>query len=47
MEPAYVYHEGNLYYRFLGFSVAKNYISIAPEAVTMAIFTNDIKAANY
>ena len=47
MEPAYVYNEWNLYYRFLGFSVAKNHISIAPEAVTMAIFTNDIKAANY
>ncbi len=31
----------------IGFSVAKNHISIAPEAVTMAIFTNDIKAANY
>mgnify|MGYP003607809937 FL=1 len=27
----------------IGFSVAKNHISIAP----MAIFTNDIKAANY
>ena len=47
MEPAYVYNEWNLYYRFLGLSVAKNHISIAPEAVTMAIFTNDIKAANY
>lgn len=31
----------------IGFSVAKNHISIAPEAVTMAIFTNDIKAASY
>ena len=31
----------------IGFSVAKNHISIAPEAVTMAIFTNDINAANY
>ena len=31
----------------IGFSVAKNHISIAPEAVTMAIFTNDIKVANY
>ena len=31
----------------IGFSVAKNHISITPEAVTMAIFTNDIKAANY
>ena len=31
----------------IGFSVAKNHISIAPEAVTIAIFTNDIKAANY
>ena len=31
----------------IGFSVAKNHISIAPEAVTMTIFTNDIKAANY
>ena len=31
----------------IGFSVAKNHISIAPEAVTMAIFTNDIKASNY
>ena len=31
----------------IGFSVAKNHISIAPEAVTMDIFTNDIKAANY
>jgi len=31
----------------IGFSFAKNHISIAPEAVTMAIFTNDIKAANY
>jgi len=31
----------------IGFSVAINHISIAPEAVTMAIFTNDIKAANY
>lgn len=31
----------------IGFSVAKNHISIAPEAVTMAIFTIDIKAANY
>lgn len=31
----------------IGFSVAKNHISIAPKAVTMAIFTNDIKAANY
>ena len=29
------------------FSVAKNHISIAPEAVTMDIFTNDLKAANY
>lgn len=31
----------------IGLSVAKNHISITPEAVTMAIFTNDIKAANY
>ena len=31
----------------IGFSVAKNHISIAPEAVTIAIFTNDIKVANY
>ncbi|HFI0287840.1 TPA: iron chaperone [Streptococcus suis] len=31
----------------IGFSVAKNHISIAREAVTMAIFTNDVKAANY
>jgi len=31
----------------IGFLVAKNHISIAPEAVTMAIFTTDIKAANY
>ena len=31
----------------IDFSVAKNHISIAPEAVTMAIFTNDIKASNY
>ena len=31
----------------ISFSVAKNHISIAPEAVTLAIFTNDIKAANY
>ena len=31
----------------IGFSVAKNHISIAPEAVTIAIFINDIKAANY
>lgn len=31
----------------IGFSVAKNHISIAPEWVTMAIFTNDIKVANY
>ena len=31
----------------IGFSVVKNHISITPEAVTMAIFTNDIKVANY